>query len=231
MLLLTYRNAIAMKKRFFPLLMELIVLQLFLSGQNVYTPLQNSEFRRIMLSDGLAGSVIYSFLQDRTGNMWIGTGNGLNRYDGYRMHTYKHLKNEAISLSNSRINSIFETKNGDLYIGTDKGLNLYDPESDSFTLLSFTSSYSIKFLLETHTGALWIGTNMGAICYTPQTGNRKHYYQGAKTDSLPGNYISCGITDDEETLYIGTTYYICKKSPGEESFVSMTLPAPTPGRE
>ncbi|PHN08644.1 ATP-binding protein [Flavilitoribacter nigricans] len=71
-------------------------------------------------------------LKDSKGFIWIGTIDGLNRYDGYRFHTYHSDPRDSNSISGNYITDIAEDDEGNIWIGTEKGLNLYDPILDGF---------------------------------------------------------------------------------------------------
>ena len=63
-------------------------------------------FERISIEDGLSQSSITALMQDRLGFLWVGTDDGLNRYDGYRFETLRSSPNELNSLSNNRVRSL-----------------------------------------------------------------------------------------------------------------------------
>jgi signal transduction histidine kinase/ligand-binding sensor domain-containing protein/ActR/RegA family two-component response regulator len=75
---------------------------------------QRYNFKTFTQSDGLTDITISSFLQDQTGFLWIGTNNGLFRYDGHR---FVRFGREA-GLPSASISSLVETKDGTLWVGT-----------------------------------------------------------------------------------------------------------------
>ena len=75
------------------------------------------KFHRLMLADGLSQSSIISTYQDSRGFIWMGTQDGLNRYDGSQIISYKSNPNDPFSLSDPNIWSIAEDASGDLWIG------------------------------------------------------------------------------------------------------------------
>ena len=77
-------------------------------------------------------------LQDSKGFLWIGTADGLNRYDGYQFKIFRNIPSELNSISNSQVLSILEDKTGTLWIGTDGGgLNKFNSEKENFTRYIF----------------------------------------------------------------------------------------------
>ena len=83
------------------------------------------------VAQGLSQGTVTSIVQDNDGYLWIGTLNGLNRFDG---RNFKHFYADGTNsgLPSSFIRSLQLDKNGDLYVGTDNGLAIYDKSKDSF---------------------------------------------------------------------------------------------------
>ena len=91
---------------------------------------QPKQFKQLTSVDGISQSEVYSFLEDSRGFVWIGTVDGLNRYDGYNIEIFNTSKNDPNSLSNNTVRSLAEDQMGRIWIGTDDGLNLYDPNTE-----------------------------------------------------------------------------------------------------
>ncbi len=72
---------------------------------------------------------VFAVHHDTDGFLWIGTQDGLARYDGYEMRTFRHDPNDPLSLSNSSIRVIIEDRRGRLWVGTENGLNRLDRRS------------------------------------------------------------------------------------------------------
>lgn len=92
------------------------------------------ESKLFTVNDGLSQSHINTIFQDSRGFIWIGTENGLSRYDGYKFVNFTHEPYDTNSLSNNFINSICEDSQGVLWIATKKGLNSFDPKEEEFTV-------------------------------------------------------------------------------------------------
>ena len=129
---------------------------------------KNVRFEQISLDEGLSQSVVNAILQDRQGFLWVGTDDGLNRYDGYGFKIYKPDTNNIFSISDRSITALAEDEQGNIWIGTRQGgLNRYDPVSgkfyhyfhDSKNNESITSNQISA--LEVDENGLWIGTNNG----------------------------------------------------------------------
>ena len=106
----------------------------FLGIMNVVSFSQNVKFKKISIDDGLSQASVNALFQDSEGFIWIGTQDGLNRYDGYHIKTFKTDQNNENSLSSNEINCLFEDKNGIIFIGTnDQGLSVYNKYTKQFT--------------------------------------------------------------------------------------------------
>ncbi len=85
-------------------------------------------------SEGLSQGMIMCMLQDKEGFLWVGTLDGLNRYDGYKFKIYRHNPADSHSISGNTINTLFEDNRGLIWIGVDNGgLNCYDKRTGHFT--------------------------------------------------------------------------------------------------
>ena len=107
-----------------------------MAGTPIRLPLiegKDIRFTHLSTEQGLSQSRVDHMLQDRRGFIWIGTYNGLNRYDGYRFKTYKPDPNDPNSLGGLFVSALFEDRSGILWIGTDQGLNRFDPATERFT--------------------------------------------------------------------------------------------------
>src|SRR5687768_10333968 len=94
---------------------------------------ENLRFERIGFEEGLSSENITVLYQDRKGFIWIGTAEGLNKYDGYTFTKYKFDPLDPFSLSQNLIYTIFEDKEGFIWLGTYEGLCKFDRHTEKFT--------------------------------------------------------------------------------------------------
>jgi hypothetical protein len=95
------------------------------AGAPIKLPLiegKDIRFTYLSTEQGLSQRRVDHMLQDRRGFIWMGTYNGLNRYDGYRFKTYKPDPNNPNSLGDLRVTALFEDRSGILWIGMIRGL-------------------------------------------------------------------------------------------------------------
>ena len=101
---------------------------------------QQTRFRVIHFDEttGLQTTIINSILQDKTGYMWFGTGEGLYRYDGYTFQAFKKIVGESNSLQDNAVQKLAEDHDGKIWIGLLNGISSYDPATGIF------ANYSVK---------------------------------------------------------------------------------------
>src|SRR5215510_8507549 len=87
-------------------------------------------FEKITEENGLSDNRVTCILKDKTGFLWIGTKNGLNRYDGSSFKIFRPSGNNSIS--NETINDLVQDSSGKIWVSTMNGLNIYDPSTDKW---------------------------------------------------------------------------------------------------
>jgi signal transduction histidine kinase/ligand-binding sensor domain-containing protein len=105
-------------------------------------------------ADGLSGDGVRAIAQTTDGYLWIGTNEGLSRFDGYEFTTFSE---DDGSLLSSSVESLAASRDGTLWIGTPDGLTRYrNGRFTTFTTKDGLPDNSITALLEDHDGSLWI---------------------------------------------------------------------------
>ncbi|NJB83145.1 hybrid sensor histidine kinase/response regulator transcription factor [Wenyingzhuangia aestuarii] len=89
---------------------------------------------KITIENGLAHNGVTSILEDSRGFIWFGTYDGLNKYNGYEITTFKNTSKKTVLTSN-RVRTLSEDFNGNIWIGTDNGVTVYNYEKESFKKL------------------------------------------------------------------------------------------------
>ena len=169
-------------------------------------------FEHITIEDGLSQNTGRAIFQDSRGFLWIGTQDGLNRYDGYTFTVFKHEAEDPASISSSNILAIEEDEAGLLWIGTSDGLNRFDPATETFTRYKNIPNEpdslaynTITSIFQDSDDALWIGTLDGLERLDPQTGGFDHFRHSPDDPaSLSSNVISVIFEDSRNQLWIGT---------------------------
>lgn len=183
---------------------------------------------RVTLAEGLPNSNVRAVVQDQQGFMWLGTANGLARYDGNKMRLYRAGADEATTISSGYITALALDATGKLWIGTpESGINLYDPQTDRFTRFLMgrggLSSEGVTAIARDKKDRMWFAMSGGGLNrYDAATGTFSVYV----TEPLDAA-ITAIHPDKDGTLWLGT---------GSEGVIrwnpdtgSTTTYRPTPG--
>lgn len=126
------------------------------------------------LSLGLPHPEVQAMAQDRDGLVWIGTADGLARYDGLSLVVLRRRPNDPTSLPSNTIQSLLVTKDGTVWVGTDRGLARHDVRTDRMDRVSPAGgacSGAVTWLAEDASGRILHGSRAQGICrLTPLTG-------------------------------------------------------------
>ena len=171
------------------------------------------QFEHLTIEDGLSQNAGLAIFQDSKGYLWIGSQDGLNRYDGFAFKIYKHDSEDPSSISHNSILAITEDKDGYLWIGTwGGGLDRFDPVTETFVSYhsdpnapSSLSSDTVTSIKQDSSGTLWVGTLAGLDRYDPSTNGFDHFRNDPNDpDSLSSDAISIIFEDSNHQLWVGT---------------------------
>ena len=189
---------------------------------------QDLLFKSLTVDDGLSQHDVSCILQDSYGFIWIGTYDGLNRYDGFNILNYFHETDNDKSISSNRILSLFEDSKKRIWIGTDgNGLNYYSLITEKFVRVKTPEGYEqIKDISESKTGDILVATSMGVLKISEDNTIHAEILQLPLT-GLNVNKIS--FTEDN-TIYFATSRgvwtlkdNVSKQVPETEAYVCSQL--------
>lgn len=192
---------LVIKKRFYILATFLF----FAILQNGYSQSKLMRFEHLTTESGLPRNQVYSLMQDKVGYIWVGTGVGLSRYDGYRFRTYNE-KNS--NLSGKLVTYIYEDKKSILWIATDKGFSKFDRSNgrfENFTLSSEKLFSHATNILEDHTNQFWVGSKKGLFKFNREERKlNKNWSNHPLKLKLEESEISTLFQDSKNRLWVGT---------------------------
>ncbi|MEX0598991.1 MAG: two-component regulator propeller domain-containing protein, partial [Rhodothermales bacterium] len=171
---------------------------------------QDLAFERILTGRAL------EIAQDHEGFLWVATGHGLIRYDGYETKTYRHDPVDSTSLAGTYVEVVLVDRTGTLWAGNHHdphgGLNRYDRATDSFTRYRHDpddpeslSHPMTTSLVEDSEGMLWVGTHGGLVRFDPETETFTRYrHDPDDPNSLSHDQVRVLYEDRQGTLWVGT---------------------------
>ena len=169
---------------------------------------QPLDFHHITKENGLSSNAVLSITQDKTGFLWFGTSNGLNRYDGSSIKNYLVSKYKSQNFAQNYISSLLTDGGNTLWAGTSNGLQRYIPENDEFERISIPrmQSATITYLYEDLKKNLWVGTANGLYLLNANRDTTKvqSFFNSNNTPSIAGNYIKCIYEDHTGAIWVGT---------------------------
>lgn len=157
---------------------------------------------------GFPGNFLTAIFEDRSGAMWFGSTNGLNKFTDGKFIEYTTRE----GLSSNDVRSIFEDRHGTLWIGTTSGLNkLRNGKIESFTNIHDVTSHYIRFIHQDKDGILWFGTYGGGVIRLKD----EIFTVYTTIDGMFDNIVSHIVEDDSGYFWMGSNRGIARVSRNE----------------
>lgn len=194
----------------------------------------------IHLSDSkryLSNPNVTAIEQDSQGFIWIGTQDGLNRFDGVNTRKYTNHSRDNTTLANNWITDIFSDSEGRLWIATKDGINLYLAEQDEFALINEAEQFKrhdYSSIAESAGGIMWFGNAERGLLRYDTNNKETRVYTADETvaGSLSSNVTQSLLVDSQQRLWVATNGGgLNIKQPGGDTFehfglqTDITLPS------
>lgn len=204
-----------------------IWLWMFFSCNSLVAQVQEKRFHSITIQDGLSQSTVQTILQDFEGYMWFGTQDGLNKYDGYQMTTYRFNPDDPHSISFSDVRVIYEDKQQNLWVGTHaRGMNRFDRDKNRFIRYigdpdewETLSTNTVWAMVEDRRGTFWVGTAYGLNIMDREAGTfHRIFSEPDDPNTLSHNQITTLYEDHNGVIWVGTVNGLNRFNHVEETF-------------
>lgn len=168
-------------------------------------------FSNYSINEGLSQSVVNCIFQDSKGYIWIGTQNGLNRFNGETFDVYNYNPVDSNSISNNWIYAIDEDREGNLWIGTKGGLNKYLTKKNHFQRIEYQTGFTFdvtQYIYDVvclSDGNIIINTPPVISIYNPQENSFLHFQNKIEYDGAVKDVKIPVLEDDQERIWIGST--------------------------
>lgn len=185
----------------------LILAAIPLTGMSQQHSIQEQyEFKSLTIDDGLSNNRVVTIAQDNYGFMWFGTVNGLDRFDGLSVVSFKHDPGDPTTISDNRIRTLFCDSRGRFWIGNNSGLDYFNSESGTFDHFSHNlvsqgigAVYAIE---EDGFKNLWIGSINGLYIYNIDSNEfRKYENTHVDSDEMPNGRVDKICIDKNNNIW------------------------------
>jgi ligand-binding sensor domain-containing protein/DNA-binding NarL/FixJ family response regulator len=196
---------------------------LLIIGFNIFYSFQaeaaNPPVKYLGIEQGLSNNAVTSILQDNYGFMWIGTYNGLNRFDSSNFLTFNNILGDNSSLINNHINHLAQDSSGRIWIGTQKGIVYFSYNNAKFKTVRYQSAHTgirapvtsnIHGFASAKSGETYIATeDLGLLICSAGSGLAKQVSFNPKKGAY---HVQALLLDEHEKLWlfirdIGLCYY------------------------
>ena len=195
---------------------------------------ETPQFRQFGVAEGLPSSVVTTLARDRDGYLWIGTKDGLARYDGVGFRTYRHIPGDRHALPGNGVQALYVDAANRLWVGVEgQGLSVMAPDRQDFRQISRSNQPLLKSddiwaIAGTADGAVWFGTYAGGLYRLDRRDRLTRFLPQANIPhSLPAENVLALTVDAHGTLWVGTTGGLARwTSQGFETLPITALSAP-----
>jgi len=188
---------------------------------------QNYKINHFTVNQGLSQSVIYSIYQDSKGFIWVGTQDGLNRFDGYSFVKYLHTPSDTNSLPDSWVYSITEDQEGNLWIGTRRGLCKFNSTQNNFTRYSHNPENEYDLYKDNvygcvidSAGNVYTNTPPLINCFNKKTEKFVHYINSLGVNPNVEEKTLPIIIDKECIIWAASTFGLTRFDPKTKTFTN-----------
>lgn len=186
-------------------ILVIFTLLIFASPRNIYAS-KMMNFENLTIDNGLSQSTAEAIIQDKQGYIWIGTNDGLNRYNGNDIKVFKYNEDDKNSIISSYITTLGEDNKGNLWVGTDEGLSKINLSTYSIKNYRYNKNnkpyYAILTIYVDNNGKVYMGNNDGVYIYNEKE-DCFDKILGVE-DNLSDKNIYSINKDSQGNLWIGT---------------------------
>lgn len=185
------------------------------------------KFKHMSYKDGLFQSPLVSVLQDKSGYVWLGSWNGLSRYDGVEFRNFRQSDATDKNISHNRINKLYEDRDGKLWVGTGGGLNLYNKQTETFLHVGMSTGKGgenfIAAIEEDREGGLWVSTFKGIKLVNKAKHTLENislWKKSGEEDLYQGVSFSL-FQDDQNTIWAGIKHGLKRFDPKTKKVIPL----------
>lgn len=198
----------------------LFTIFLIFVNTGIHARLLPDKFTRITVEHGLSQRTAWTIVQDKYGFIWIGTQDGLNRFNGLNFKIFD--SQNCPILKSSAINDLMIEENGDLIICTSKGIYRYNYIKDDIEALKIFPNIEYRDIIRDSFKNYWVASDSGLFFYNIANDKIKQFTSNLMTpNSLNTNDIDCILEDKKHHIWVGTMSGLNLLNPTDSSFFNI----------
>ena len=173
--------------------------------------------------DQLSDNRIHAICQDSIGFVWIGTENGLNKFDGYRFYQYFPDESDSLSLISNYVRSLCRDRGGRLWIGLNRGIQYMNPGENIFHKVEFPGDNRpyVQQITQFMDGRIWIATlGSGIFVIDPLNPDKAEYLTSVNSVTETNGVFRAILEDEQGVVWLASSQGLWRYEPASES---MTL--------
>ncbi|WP_373722081.1 ligand-binding sensor domain-containing protein, partial [Bacteroides heparinolyticus] len=148
--------------------------------------MEDIRFSHIGLEDGLSHSTVFAINQDKEGNLWFATYDGVNKYDGYSFTVYRHQYTDSNSIASDISRCITVDDSDRIWVGTREGLSLYNRHRDAFSNYYYKKggiNVAVNSIIAIKKDWLMLGTAEGILLFDVK---KERFFNDTLSSALHG---------------------------------------------
>ena len=187
-------------------------------------------FETLTTRQGLPDDALYAVTEDSLGFLWVGTRQGLARFDGYRVRTYVQSADDPASLPDDNVRALLPGPEGSVWVGTSKlGLVRYDPEKDSFERPAGEpaelANALVFSLASDGAGGVWCAFKFGLAHYAPDGAGHWELFRPGDGTGFPFGQAFSVLADRAGNLWVGGDQGVAVRRVGMAKFTKVDADA------
>lgn len=185
-------------------------------------------FRHYTDADGLSSNTIQSIYQDSRGYMWIGTANGLDRFDSNNFFNFRARSDCGRQFENDCVYALCgENTAGHerIWVGTNDGIFIFDTFDsgfERFPLMGGDGEYRnlvVYALVADASDCMWIATlGAGVFRYDPASGRTEHFDSRSHPEAFPSDAVTSLLLDNGNHVWLACEQTVSRYNPENDTF-------------
>ena len=180
-------------------------------------------FKNYSNKEGFDQNTVWAIEQDKYGMLWIGSANGLIRYDGYSFQNVSWNQDSQSDIYHGRVRDIYSDKKGLIWIISENGLSIYNPSNDLFIKIPSVSKVDINGIIEDQDGVVW-ACGAGYLANVTSEITSDSIIVNWSQNLWPKEYSDIRINDllkvSDDLILLATSKGVCKMTTNEDKLSS-----------